>query len=635
MAKTKSPDYEQLLYNKKPEAEAKSQQWWDLKDTDMPSAIEAIMKSLYDAQSRRQQQLVVSTRLYGNLNLMGVAGLPYARVSTNTNTTSARVTYNVCSSTVDTVSAKIAKNKPKPYFLTQGGDYKLKKKAEKLGKFIDGCFYTNRMYELGPIVFRDASVWGDGCIHVYSENGQIKSERQMISELYVDEVEGVYGYPRQLYRVKNVDRLVLAAKFPKHKEAIMTASRAQPDVGGIQNLSDQLTVTEAWHLRSGDKAKDGKHAITIAGATLFSEEYQKDHFPFAFLKWNKRLYGFYGQGLVEQIQNIQLEINKLLWVIQRSMHLAGSFKILLENGSKIVSEKLSNDIGALIRYTGTEPKYITPPIVPAEIYNHLMTLKNAAYEQAGVSQLSAASKKPDGLNSGRALREFNDIESDRFMLIGQAYEQLFLDVARLMIEEAKECYEEDRDFYVITPGKKFIETIRWKDVNMDDDQYVLKAFPVSKLPTDPAGLLDTVKEYMEAGLMSPQTGRRLLDNPDLEAEESLANAQEEYLHKVLDNIEENGEDDYEPPEPTDNLDLAEKLAIEYISRGKCEGVEPEKLDMYRTFLSQVQLLKLKAATPPEAGSPGGPPALPTAPANPGPTPTSPLLNASNTPTPAI
>jgi hypothetical protein len=275
---------------------------------------------------------------------------------------------------------------------------------------------------------------------------------------------------------------------------------------------------------------------------------------------------------------------------------------------------LNNDIGAIVSYTGTQPQYITPPIVPPEIYAHLLTLKNAAYDQAGISQLSATSQKPAGLNSGKALREYNDIESDRFMTVGQAYENLYLDVARLMIGEAKKIFKEDKKFSVMYPGKKFVETIAWKDVDLEEDQYVMQIFPVSKLPDEPAGRLQTIQEMMQAGLVSPQTGRKLLDYPDLESEESLANAEEELLHDMLEKVIDKGE--YTPPEPTDNLQLAQKMVLEYIARGRKDGLEEEKLDMLRTFLTQVQVLVQKATTPPPpapGAAPGGPPGAPPQP----------------------
>lgn len=588
-----------------------AKRWWDLSEEEMPGAIASIVEFLWKHQGARQTQLLMSARLYGNLSIMGLNGLSYSRVTAVQNQLRDRIAYNVIQSAIDAVTAKISKNKPKPLFLTSGGDYRLQQKAKKLDKFVEGIFYENQAYEDGPNVFRDGCIFGDGITHVYKEHGRVKHERCPSGELLVDEIEGWYGKPRQLHRVKNVDRDLLIDAFPSKKSKIRDANAATADITGYyQNISDVLTVRESWHLPSGPDAKDGRHIITINNALLLKEPWERDHFPFARFQWNKRVFGFWGQGAAEQIQNIQLEINKLLWVIQRSYHLAGSFKVFLENGSKIVKEHLNNDIGAIVNYTGTRPEYLVPPIVPPEIYTHLQTLINNAFSQLGVSQLSAASIKPAGLDSGKALREYNDIEADRFNTVGHSYENYFLDLARLDIETVKEIHEEDGKFEVQVPGKKFLESIDWKDINLADDEYFMKAYPVSSLPNTPEGRLATIQEYMQAGLMSPRTGRKLLDFPDLEQVEDLANASEEYLNEILEKVVEDGL--YTAPEPTDDLSLAKELVLEYISRGKCNGLEEEKLDLLRQFNDHIDLLT-QAASPPPPPQDMNPQAAPEAP----------------------
>lgn len=595
--------------------------WWKAKKDERAASVAATVKFIADADSKRQTQYQISSRLYGNANLMGLNGISFSKVQSVQSGLKDRLTYNVCQSVVDTITSKISKNKPKPMFLTSGGDYKLQRKAKKLEKFVDGIFYENKAHALGAVVFRDGAVVGDGLVHVFKHNGRVKFERVIASELYVDWVDGFYDEPRQLHRVKNVDRAVLLEAFPGKEKLIQNANAATAElIGVVQNVSDQITVFESWHLPSGPDAKDGLHTINIAEGNLFEEEWKKPYFPFARFSWCKRMFGFWSQGLVEQVQSIQLEINKLLWIIQRSMHLGGSFKILVENGSKIVKEHLNNDIGAIISYTGVEPKYVVPPIVPMELYTHLQTLKNSAYEQAGISQLSASSQKPAGLDSGKALREYNNIESDRFMTTGQAYEAYYLELARLAVDCAKEIFEEDGKFSVKVPGHRFINTIDWKDVDLDDDEYVLKMFPVSSLPQDPAGRLATVQEYAQAGYLSPRAARKLLDFPDLEQVEDLANAQEEYLNEILEKIIDDGE--FTPPEPFDDLGLARELALQYYSQGKCNGLEEEKLDLLRQFMDQLDVLEQKAvqamqppagAAGPAAGGGGKPQAVPAQP----------------------
>jgi hypothetical protein len=584
--------------------------WWTLGRREAADSITATLQTLQRAQSDRLRQQVTSTRLYGNVSPSGIAGLQLGKVAAVQPGVRDRITYNVVQSVIDTVTAKIAKNRPKPLFLTSGGDYQQQRKAKRLNQFCDGLFYEAQTYRLAVEAFRDACVVGDGVIHVFERDGRVCHERVMSSEMWVDELEGFYGHPRQMHRAKAVDRQVLADAFPGHRSAIEKADRSTVDQSSSRpSMSDLVQVRESWHLPSSKSAKDGLHVISIDGECLLVEEWTRDYFPFARLTWTPRMWGFWGQGLAEQIQNLQLEINKLLWVIQRSMHLAGSYKVLVENSSKIVSEHLNNDIGAIIKYAGTAPQYVAPPIIPQEIYAHLETLKRAAFEQAGVSQLSAEAKKPSGLDSGAALREYNDIESDRFATIGKAYEQFFLDVARMSVDEARGIYAESGSYSVKSPAKKWLETVDWADIDLAEDAYVMQVYPVSSLPTDPAGRLQTVQEYAQAGFLDPKQAKRLLDFPDLEAANGLSNATEDYLAKILDAMVDRGE--YEPPEPFDDLPRAREMALEYYQRGKAQGLEEERLEMLRRFLSQLDMLDQIAIPQMPAG--GAAPGVPEAP----------------------
>jgi hypothetical protein len=609
-------DYTQFSQDGKPNSQAPSSRWWTLKNHDeIAQAVCAVVQTLSQADSVRQSQMQTSARLYGNVSLMGLTGLTFARGQRGMPGTKERITYNVAQSGVDTITSKMVKNKPKPLFLTSGGDWKIQRRAQKLSKFIDGIFYENQAYDQGRMAFRDSAVVGDGLVHVFNWHNRVKFERVLAGEILVDEMEAIYGKPRQLHRTRNVDRAVLMDLFPEKKSVIQLANAARTETQG-QSVADQVSVIESWHLPSGPEAKDGLRVICLESGLLEKEEWSKDYFPFARLPWTPRLYGYWSQGGVEQVQSIQLEINKLLWVIQRSMHMAGTFKILAERGAKIVKEHFNNDFGTVMEYTGVPPSYIIPPIVPPEIYQHLQTLKGQAFEVLGVSQLSATSQKPAGLNSGKALREFQDIESERFTAIGQQYESFYLELAKLSIDVVKEIFETEKSYEIKIPGKKFLETIDWKDIELEEDEYVMKVFPVSSLPNEPAGRLQTIQEYIQAGFMTPRAGRRLLDFPDLEQAETMANSKEDWLHEVLEKMLDEEEFFYQP-EPDDDLALARELALEYIAFAKVTKVEDQLIQKLRDFLEEVKGMIALASAPQEPGV--GPQA------NPMPTPQSDLV----------
>jgi hypothetical protein len=632
----RKPKFDHTTITEKPPAKEKvrDKDWWLLDVDEMPGAIQAVVQTIKERQARLEAQRLTSAKLYGNVALMGVQGSSVSRASAAVPGSRDRITYNVVASCVDTVGAKMAKNKPKPLFLTSGADFKLQRKAKKLTKFVEGVFFENQVRKMAPRTFKEGAVLGDGLIHVFEQHDRVRYERVMASEVYVDEIEGLYGRPRQLHRAKNVDRRVLVNLAQGggawEKDAVQAIKDAS-EAGAMESLSaasqetigDQVSVIESWHLRSGPDEKDGRHVLSIEGAVLAQEDWPHDFFPFARFPWSAPIWGYWSKGLAESIQNIQLEINKLLWLIQRSMHLMGTWKVALEYGSKIASTNINNDIGTIIWFNKAQPVYLTPQVVPAEYYAHFERLKAAAYDQAGISQLSATSEKPAGLNSGAALREYGDIESDRFQVVGQSYEELHMDLARMTVATARRIYDRTGELSVDVPGRSFIETIDWGEVSLEDDQFVLQMFPVSSLPSDPAGRLQTVTEYVQAGFIDPMTAQRLLDFPDLEQYDSLRQAVEDRIMSDLESIIDKGV--YEPPDPYLDLKMARMYAVQFYNRAAVQKVPGPRLEMIRTYCAQLDVLMQKAMpsvpmVPPNGvptGAPAAPPTaelLPTAPA---------------------
>ena len=583
--------------------------WWN-SNKDAHEGVMERYEAIVENQSFRKDQNLQNLRLYGNYYNSGLSHTTYARAKSTS--MRHRVTLNVIQSMCDTVTAKIAKNRPKATFLTSDGDYRMQRKAKLLDKFCEGQFYATKIYDVAPRVFMDACVFGTGAMKIYEGQDQIEVERIFPDEIVVDDKESVYGKPRQLFQVKYVDRDVLHAIYPERRDEIYSAAQPEDD-DTDEDRSNQILCVEAWHLPSGKDAGDGRHAICIDGATLLEEPYERAYFPFVFIRWTERLLGFYGQGLAEQLTGIQLEINKLLYNIQEQMHLAKP-KVFVEAGSKIAKAHLNNETWGVIEYRGTPPQFFVPKTVSGEIFSHLDRLFNRAYEITGISQLAAQSKKPAGLESGVALREFQDIETERFMITAQQYERVFLDAARQMIDIARDAAERGDNFEVISHGDKFIEKIKWKDINLKNDQYVMKIYPTNLLPTTPAGKLQKVIEMLQAGMLSQQEARGLLDYPDIAAVNNMAMAAYDDVMQQIEQMLEHGI--YTPPEPFTDLPLAMRLVRSAYLKAKVNKVPEERQDLLRRFLEdcvsligrmQAEAQKAQAEAQMQAQAQMGPP----------------------------
>ena len=582
--------------------------WWTKEYDD-----ESVMSTYSHIKNRdggRRDDNLRHMRLYGNRDFAGVGPGDYS-----TTFSADRITLNIIKSVCDTVSSRIAKNRPRPVFLTSGGNYTLRRRAQLLEKFVESQFYTTGLYEIAPKVFLDACVFGTGVIKTYRVNDRIVVERVFPGEVLVDSAEGFYGNPQQMFQCKYINRDQLIAMFPHKEGEIRTAEGPPNDEFGVgyDSTADQLEVVEAWHLPSSPDSGDGKHCIAIDGCMLFEEEWVHDTFPFSFIRWSDRLRGFWGMGLAEELTGIQIEVNKLLMKIQKAMQLLAVPWVLVEAGSKIKKAHLNNQIGAIIPYTGTPPIVRPNQTMSPEVFSHLDRLYNRAYEIAGVSQLSAASLKPAGLESGRALREYNDIESNRFALISRSYESMFMCIAKKIVALGREISEEYPGWSVVAQRDRHtIQEVKWKDVDLKKDAYVLKVFPSSSLPTTPAGRLAMVEQLMGAGLLSGEEAKRLLDFPDLDRELALDRAASDNIDRIVENIVDEGL--YESPEPFMDLILAMKKVQAAYNKAVNDNVPEDRLAMLRQFLAATHILIQRAQQPAVA---------PTDPPSPGPTGASP------------
>lgn len=591
--------------------------WWKSKD-EKEAASQMLSSAMFlkDFLQYRYRQASIYSRLYSNMPMYSFMGGTLARMTNVNQLPIDRPTMNVVQSCVDTLVARITQSRPRPVFLTDNGDHSQRKLAKQLNQFILGEFYQTDAYALGELILRDASVLGTGCLKIFeAADGKVGVERKLFTELLVDPNESMYGSPRQLFEVKLIDRDVLLDLFPDKRSIVLSAEQAYPDnsADASKTVSDQVLVVEGWHLKSGPNAKDGRRMIVCSSGSLVDEEFTKDDFPFVFLHYNPRLLGFFGQGLCEQLMGTQMEINKLLITISQAINLVGVPRVFVEDGSKVVKAHLNNQIGSIVTYRGTKPEYEVAPCMPAEVYAQLQRLVDYAYQQSGISALSAAAQKPAGLDSGTALREYDDLQSDRFAALSRRYDNFFIDLAYKITDQAKDIAEKTGKYQTIYPNKDGTREIDICKADLLDNPFVIQCFDASSLPRDPAGRLQKVTEMLQAGMITMAEGRRLLDYPDLEQEEKLANAAEERILQILDDIVEKGK--YTPPDSFMNLQLALDLSNKYYNL-YIEAKLPEKrAEMLRTFNTQVQDLLQAAMTPPPMTQPMAPqaPATPMAP----------------------
>lgn len=599
------------------DGEAHYYNWWNASsDQDLKNQLLSTASYLQKAQAYRVRQASIYTCVYSGKPLYNYA-LNSKMLDVSNRLPAARPTVNVTQSCIDTLVSRITQSRPKPVFLTEGGDYRERKLSKNMNQFIMGEFFRTKAYSLGEESLRDSGILGDGLIKVFEHNNKVALERVMETEVFVDRNDAYYGKPRNLIQMKLCDRETILALFPKEEKEVVDAQKAYVDSSGEsqETVVDQIILVEGWHLpvptldeETGETIlENGRHVIACSAGILLDEAWERESFPFVKLGYNPNPVGWFSQGLAEQLSGTQIEINKLLATMSQAINLIGVPRIFIDEMSKVLETAFNNNVGTIIKFRGTKPIYEVAPCVPQEMYEHLQRLVDYAYQVSGVSALSAAAKKPAGLNSGEAVRSYDDLQTDRFAALSKRYENMYIELAYQIIDLAKDIYERTGKYTTVCPSKDGTREVDLPKAAMLRDSYVIQCYDESSLPKDPAGRQAKLSEMLASGEVTLQEFRRLSGFPDLEQSDKLANALEERILQTLDLIVEDGT--YNAPDSfvLDPTDLATTIVVQYINLYASNKLEDDKMQLLRDWFTQVQVLKDQAQPQQQPIGPNGQP----------------------------
>ncbi len=595
---------------KTPRPEGHRGYWWTASEKTLASAVWTACDAVIRQQETRRNANHLHSVLYGDTAYQHAwRQTPKGRyfLSAPLEGDKDRVTYNLVASAVDTLGAKVSKQKPKAAFVTDGGNWAEQRKAKRLDKFCVGSLYRANTHVEAKKAFRDCEVYDIGCLYFFLEDGRVRCERVHPDEILVDRLDGQHGTPRSVYRVMSIAREVLKDLFPDFAQAIQTAGSPKTQDGlsidDVDSLADRVDVRLAWHLPSGKDAKDGLHVVAINNQVLHQEPWTRDTFPFVFLRFSERMRGFYGKGVAEALAGRQRSINRKIRRLNECLDRMAVPRILLEAGSEVEEETVTNAVGGIIKYVGQAPIFETPPSIPPGLMESISTDIQQGLEMVGISRLDASAQKPGGLDSRVALREFSDIASERFVLVGQMWEEAFVEMARQVIALAKEAAAKKKPLSTWADGRFGLEKIEWADVDLDEEAFTLKALPTSSLPSSPAARKQTVEEWYAAGWIDGLEARRLLDMPDLDASNNVAFAAQEDIEWLVEDTLDGKP--YEGPEPHQDLNYGLKRVQSAYLRAKRQGAPQEVLDNLLQWLDAAKEMLDGAQQPSAPPGPGG------------------------------
>jgi hypothetical protein len=167
-----------------------------------------------------------------------------------------------------------------------------------------------------------------------------------------------------------------------------------------------------------------------------------------------------------------------------------------------------------------------------------------------------------------------------------------------------------KGYKVKLPGRRSAIEVDWKDIDLDEDSYVMQMLSASSLPNTPGARKQFVKELQADGMITQTVAKRLLGFPDVEAEMDLGNAALDDVDATISAILDEDVPKLYPPEPFQNLMLlVERGQANYLFARHFEDIEEERLEMLRSLIEMAA--NMLAPDPAAMGAPmPGPMAAP-------------------------
>lgn len=564
----------------------KNHKWWDgeLEDRERVSRLEQALQVIKDSDHERVGMAVQNARLYGENTVFGY--------ELNALPTRNRLTMNLIKSVVDSVVARITKNKPRPQYTTSRGNRSLRRKAKNLTAFTDYAMEKGKAGNAFRDAFLDAAVMGTGFVYAYRQDTEICFERIFPSEVIIDQQEGLYKTPQTMYRRKWMSKDTLIAMYPGEEGGIRNSGGPSPSVHEFQmhNREDLVEVTEAWKLPTQKGKADGWHVIATDKVILASNKWVHDEFPIITIRYNQPLFGYWGRGIAENLTGLQVELNKNLIKRQKILDLMAVPRVYYQNRAPNRS-KMDNQIGGV--YQGEKPLIYAPRTLPPELDAYIENLWQKGHVLEGISPTEAMGSIPGGLTSGVAVREYDNIVDGKFAMAHQGYQDAWMEGAVWVRKLGDEIHKAFPKWTPVAAHDRYsVETVDW-DSLVEKDCYVLRAMPASSLPTHPGAKQGKVIELLQAGIIADvELARRLIDFPDLEEAMSLDRAQADYFDWVAEQILDEGI--VIAPEPFHDPKLALKRIQAEYNRASTQDVPEDRLALLREYIGNL-MDQIKAA----------------------------------------
>lgn len=411
---------------------------------------------------------------------------------------------NIIKSVIDSLVSKLSNNKVRPFFAPVDGTFKTKKVIRQAQQFFDTYYDKINLNNIVEEAFRDACIFDIGYI---------------IINPFTFEVERVPSYCIEELNVNGENKVALIKWL--HQPSLLL------DKYGIEAKEQYVNVEMLIKENEAILYVDEKPVKTTKIAA----------YPVVNVYYNEPIHNGKTVSIVDELEGIQTQIDLINAKIAATSQLTPANIVFVDENSGLKDSDVNNKdcqiypIGIQPGNTADPVTVVTPVPYDASWNTMLDFYINKAYDMIGISQLSAQSRKPSGLDSGVALQTMEDIESDRFEVQVSHFINTYINVTRKLIEVVPADQE-------ILPADKYQSTMTWATLKEQNNLYKVQYSAATALSKDPAERAKQIIQMSQIGLITSSKAAELMDMPDLTDAYTDAECMEMAVAAVINNAVE-------------------------------------------------------------------------------------------------
>ena len=433
---------------------------------------------------------------------------------------------NVIKSVIDSLVSKLSNNKVRPFFAPVDGTFKTKKVIRQVQQFFDVYYDKINLNNIISETFKDACIFDIGYILINP---------------FTFEVERVPSYCIEELNVNGENKVALIKWIHQPSLALdkynVTTSRQYANIEMLIKDDEAILYVDEKKVKT----------VPTTG------------YPIVNVYYNAPVSNGKTVSIVDELEGIQTQIDLINAKIAATSQLTPANLVFIDEQSGLKASDVNNKdcqiypVGIQPGNTANPVNVVTPVPFDTSWSTMLDFYINKAYDMIGISQLSAQSRKPSGLDSGVALQTMEDIESDRFEVQVNHFINAYIDVTRKLIEVIPEDFE-------ILPADKYQSTMTWATLKEQNNLYKVQYSAATALSKDPVERAKQIIQMSQIGLITPSKVVELMDMPDLTDAYSDAEAMEMAVAAVVNNAVEY--DLYDVPEYVSLTSLAREISLE-------------------------------------------------------------------------